>query len=75
MNDEHTEEFIEEEPVELVRPVIDRDEKMYKCINRECRKELSLNDLDNVQGIKCPYCGGRVLIKLRPKQSKRVGCI
>ncbi|MBN1786100.1 MAG: DNA-directed RNA polymerase subunit P [Candidatus Methanofastidiosa archaeon] len=48
---------------------------MYKCINRECRKELSINDLDNVQGIKCPYCGGRVLIKLRPKQAKRVGCI
>ncbi|HHN81703.1 MAG TPA: DNA-directed RNA polymerase subunit P [Methanomicrobia archaeon] len=33
-----------------------------------------MNDLDNVQGIKCPFCGGRILVKMRPKEAKRVGC-
>ena len=48
--------------------------KLYKCINKDCKEELSAADLDNVQGIKCPYCGGRVLIKLRAHDGKRVGC-
>jgi len=52
----------------------ERDLKVYKCINKECKAELSMNDLDNVQGIKCPFCGGRILVKMRPKEAKRVGC-
>jgi len=52
----------------------DDEPRMYKCINKECKAELSLADLENVQGVKCPFCGGRVLIKLRAQDGKRVSC-
>ncbi len=52
----------------------DEEPKMFKCINKECKAELSTKDIDNIQGIKCPFCGGRVLVKLRSKGSKRASC-
>ena len=39
---------------------------MYKCIN--CGKIVA----DFEERIRCPYCGGRIFIKLRPEVVKRV---
>jgi len=39
---------------------------MYKCIN--CKRIIT-----KLEGkIRCPYCGARVLIKVRPNVIKRV---
>jgi DNA-directed RNA polymerase subunit P len=39
---------------------------MYKCV--KCKKVVSkLEDK-----IRCPYCGFRIFVKLRPKVAKRV---
>ena len=39
---------------------------MYKCI--KCKKVVSkLEDK-----IRCPYCGFRIFVKVRPKVTKRV---
>jgi len=43
---------------------------MYKCI--KCGKILDKDSLDFSQSIKCPFCGGRVLIKVRPLLSKKI---
>ena len=39
---------------------------MYKCI--DCKKIVGKLD----EKIRCPYCGARVFVKLRPKIVKRV---
>jgi len=63
-----------EEPAEpeILRP--SRDEMLYKCINRDCKAEMSIADIESLQGIKCPYCGGRILVKIRPQTANRVKC-
>lgn len=38
---------------------------MYKCIN--CKKVAKLEDK-----IRCPYCGYRIFVKVRPEVIKRV---
>jgi DNA-directed RNA polymerase subunit P len=42
---------------------------MYKCTN--CKKEIPKIE----DRIRCPYCGSRVFVKLRPKVVKRVKAI
>lgn len=39
---------------------------MYKCI--KCKKIITKVD----EKIRCPYCGFRIFVKLRPKVVKRV---
>ncbi|NPV50090.1 MAG: DNA-directed RNA polymerase subunit P [Candidatus Methanofastidiosum sp.] len=43
---------------------------MYKCI--ECKRILTPTELDDIRGIKCPYCGNRIFIKMRPEMAKTV---
>lgn len=39
---------------------------MYKCV--KCKKIVTKID----EKIRCPYCGFRIFVKLRPKTVKRV---
>ena len=39
---------------------------MYKCVN--CKKTMP-----KIEGtVRCPYCGARILVKVRPDVVKRV---
>jgi DNA-directed RNA polymerase subunit RPC12/RpoP len=42
---------------------------MYKCLN--CGKEVNI-ELKTAKKIICPYCGFRIIEKVRPKVRKRV---
>jgi DNA-directed RNA polymerase subunit RPC12/RpoP len=39
---------------------------MFKCI--KCKKIVSKFE----EKVRCPYCGGRIFIKIRPKVVKKV---
>ncbi|HDH91389.1 MAG TPA: DNA-directed RNA polymerase subunit P [Candidatus Aenigmarchaeota archaeon] len=39
---------------------------MYQCIN--CKKIVPSLE----ESIRCPYCGGRIFVKLRPPISKKI---
>ncbi|MHA1409116.1 MAG: DNA-directed RNA polymerase subunit P [Candidatus Odinarchaeia archaeon] len=43
---------------------------MYVC--SECKKEVTLEGLKTLPGIKCPYCGSRILYKSRPPIVKKI---
>ncbi|MGM0687780.1 MAG: DNA-directed RNA polymerase subunit P [Promethearchaeia archaeon] len=43
---------------------------VYVC--RKCRKEVTTEGLETLPGVKCPYCGSRILYKVRPPVVKRV---
>jgi DNA-directed RNA polymerase subunit P len=43
---------------------------LYECLN--CGSKVSLEELSMTPEIKCPYCGYRVLKKVRPPIVKRV---
>lgn len=36
---------------------------MFKCLN--CGKNIEKKDI--VRGVRCPFCGYRILLKKRPK--------
>ena len=40
---------------------------MYRCIS--CRREVKV-DLKTSPKVQCPYCGYRIIEKLRPKIAK-----
>jgi DNA-directed RNA polymerase subunit P len=42
----------------------------YKCV--QCGAGITSDQLASMLGIKCPYCGYRVLRKIRPPIVKRV---
>ena len=42
----------------------------YKCV--QCGAGITSDQLASMLGIKCPYCGYRVLRKVRPPIVKRV---
>jgi DNA-directed RNA polymerase subunit P len=42
----------------------------YAC--GKCGKTVSLQGLESLPGVKCPYCGYRVLYKIRPPIVKKV---
>ncbi len=42
---------------------------MYKCLS--CRREVNI-ELKTAKKIICPYCGYRILTKMRPKIPKKV---
>lgn len=43
---------------------------MYQCIN--CSAKLNIEQLSMTPEIKCPFCGYRVLKKMRPPVVKHV---
>jgi DNA-directed RNA polymerase subunit P len=43
-------------------------ELTYKCAN--CKRQINIDD--EYFGIRCPYCGHRVLLKDRPPTVKRI---
>ncbi|MHA2352526.1 MAG: Rpo12/RPC10 RNA polymerase subunit family protein [Candidatus Thorarchaeota archaeon] len=43
---------------------------VYVC--HKCHKEVTAEGLKTLPGVKCPYCGGRILYKIRPPVVKRV---
>jgi len=43
---------------------------VYTCHN--CHREVTPDGLRTLPGVKCPYCGGRILYKVRPPVVKRV---
>ena len=43
---------------------------VYVC--HTCKREVTPEGLKTLPGVKCPYCGGRVLYKIRPPVVKRV---
>jgi DNA-directed RNA polymerase subunit P len=45
---------------------------VYVCARKECQKEISQDNLNQLPGIKCPYCGHRILYKKRPQIVKRI---
>ncbi len=49
------------------------EEIRYKC--GRCGMEFSSTDLSYMPSIKCPYCGYRVIYKVRPLGSKVVRAI
>ncbi|RLG75817.1 MAG: DNA-directed RNA polymerase subunit P [Thermoprotei archaeon] len=45
----------------------------YKCAN--CGKIIDAKDLSILPGIRCSYCGSKMLYKIRPPRIKRVKAI
>ncbi|NHJ13724.1 MAG: DNA-directed RNA polymerase subunit P [Candidatus Thorarchaeota archaeon] len=43
---------------------------VYVC--HTCSREVTPEGLKTLPGVKCPYCGGRILYKIRPPVVKRV---
>lgn len=43
---------------------------VYIC--HTCKREVTPEGLKTLPGVKCPYCGGRILYKIRPPVVKRV---
>ncbi|MFQ6009838.1 MAG: DNA-directed RNA polymerase subunit P [Candidatus Aenigmatarchaeota archaeon] len=44
---------------------------MYKCL--QCGKTVDFETLK--EKIRCPYCGYRILLKSRPKTTRKVSAI
>ncbi|MFX0067694.1 MAG: DNA-directed RNA polymerase subunit P [Promethearchaeota archaeon] len=42
----------------------------YICGN--CRREITVEGLKSLPGVKCPHCGHRILYKSRPPIVKKV---
>ncbi len=49
------------------------NEPIYKCLR--CNKIFSKEELETLPGVRCPYCGYKIVIKLRPPVAKRVKAI
>lgn len=47
----------------------------YVCAKKECHREIDEEKLATLPGIKCPYCGYRILYKKRPVIMKRIKAI
>ncbi|QOJ78116.1 DNA-directed RNA polymerase subunit P [Infirmifilum lucidum] len=48
-------------------------EKIYRCIR--CGRGFSQDELRILPGLRCPYCGFRVIEKTRPPMPKRVRAV
>ena len=42
----------------------------YIC--RNCKRTVSREELKTMPGVKCPHCGSRILIRVRPPRIKVV---
>ena len=43
----------------------------FKCIS--CGKDIKKEEMG--RKIRCPYCGGKVIVKKRPKMTKKVKAV
>ncbi|TFG12884.1 hypothetical protein EU537_07920 [Candidatus Thorarchaeota archaeon] len=61
-----------EEKLHIVKPEVQPwcSELVYIC--HACKREVTPEGLKTLPGVKCPYCGGRILYKVRPPVVKRV---
>jgi len=48
-------------------------ERMYKCA--KCGKEFSKSDMEILPGVKCPFCGWRIVIKLRAPAIRKIRAV
>ena len=53
-------------------PLKARSEAIMVYICHTCKREVTPEGLKTLPGVKCPYCGGRILYKIRPPVVKRV---
>ncbi len=44
--------------------------KLYVCLR--CGKTFSKEDMEYISGVKCPYCGYRIIMKTRTPSAKRI---
>ncbi len=44
--------------------------KIYTCLR--CGSTFSKEDLEITPGVRCPYCGFKIILKLRTKSAKRL---
>jgi DNA-directed RNA polymerase subunit P len=58
----------------LSNPSLNRVLLVFKMpyICHQCKREVTSEGLKTLPGVKCPYCGGRILYKTRPPVVKRV---
>jgi len=49
------------------------EERMYRC--PKCGKSFSRGEMQILPGVKCPYCGWRVVVKLRPFTVKTIRAV
>ncbi len=61
--------YIEEE----FTPIEDKSMIRYKC--GKCGREFTALDLEYMPSIKCPYCGYRVIYKIRPIGRKLIKAV
>ena len=50
-----------------------REEHMYRCLR--CGKTFTKEEMETLPGVRCPYCGYKIIVKLRPPIAKRVKAI
>ncbi len=79
MSEEFFEEGGEREPASTLSGEVGEEttgevagRKMYMCLR--CGRVFSLEDMIT-PGVHCPYCGYRIIIKIRSFQTKRVSHI
>ncbi len=46
------------------------EEKVYKCLH--CGRVFSREELETLPGVRCPYCGFRIVEKIRPPGVRKV---
>ncbi len=49
------------------------EEKIYRCMR--CGRVFSKSEMETLPGIRCPYCGFRIVEKIRPEIPKRVKAV
>lgn len=47
--------------------------KMYMCIR--CGRTFSKEDMELAPGVRCPYCGYRIIVKVRSLSAKKIRAI
>ncbi|RLE85937.1 MAG: DNA-directed RNA polymerase subunit P [Thermoprotei archaeon] len=48
-------------------------ERIYRCL--KCGRIFSREEMETLPGVRCPYCGHKVIIKIRPPIAKRVKAV
>ncbi len=62
-----------EDVIEYYEPVYEPGEIIYKCAR--CGYEMTYEDLQLIQSLKCLNCGFRILYKVRARGSKIIRAV